>query len=751
MRTILIGLFSLAAILVIYLVYSFMSQTPAIDIDRSADFNDIIADSNIGDLSGQIAQVGNVGIGGLKKTRFQHRDKNGEVDREFGFELLLHRLKDVLEVEKPYMNTYQPDFKCYITADKGTVQLESAVGKFTPKDATFTANVVIHVVPQGSSSVEESFVYLDDIAFLSERSQFATNGPIKFVSNTGQLLGAGLELVYNEQLDRLEFFRIVHLHNLRFEISESDLLSAPTPRDTAVSADPAGTPPSPPNANIDSADETSGVGQAEQSDEPTVADDSQEAKAPPTASAQEVSQAGGQYYSCVFSKNVLIDTPKQLIFADDEVSISGIFWPKTSRSQSTKAKPAAARDVKPTGDGLLEPGEPNALGEQRVNVVVTCDNGLTVTPMGSSAAEAGFRQSGLQEPAPTGDRPKNFDDATDRTTFTARKIDYDVSTGDAAATGPLELIFHTNDVMGNGPADGSDSSAERRGADDVQQKTVPVRIVAQRKAEFSSASNQIIFDGDCLCTMLRQDPNFQEKYLLASDHLTVDLPADTNDRATGWAGDIEHLTASGGVVRLVTVRIAANEVLGGIELKCRRFDYDREKQLFSATGPGAVIVNNSGVPEPNEQVPGFSLKRPGWAIIENFDTLQYFVDANRFIADAESKRIAINGFPIMKGQYNQHVKATAGHIEANLTQTVDARTEISTLTASGGITYEDGDNEFAGSRLFYDHDKSVVKIWGDESQPCYFNGALVDGIEIDLQTGKVNARMPVPGALQIER
>jgi hypothetical protein len=77
--------------------------------------------------------------------------------------------------------------------------------------------------------------------------------------------------------------------------------------------------------------------------------------------------------------------------------------------------------------------------------------------------------------------------------------------------------------------------------------------------------------------------------------------------------------------------------------------------------------------------------------------------------------------------------------------------EVATLTASGGITYEDGDNEFEGSELFYDHDKSILKIWGDESQPCYYNGVLVDEIEIDLKANRVNFKVPAPGTLQTDR
>ncbi len=90
-------------------------------------------------------------------------------------------------------------------------------------------------------------------------------------------------------------------------------------------------------------------------------------------------------------------------------------------------------------------------------------------------------------------------------------------------------------------------------------------------------------------------------------------------------------------------------------------------------------------------------------------------------------------------------------VEADLIQTADGRTELSTLTASGRITYEDEENEFAGSELFYDHKTSVMKVEGDESQPCYFNGALVEEIELNSRTRKVEAKVVAPGALQINR
>jgi leucyl aminopeptidase (aminopeptidase T) len=82
------------------------------------------------------------------------------------------------------------------------------------------------------------------------------------------------------------------------------------------------------------------------------------------------------------------------------------------------------------------------------------------------------------------------------------------------------------------------------------------------------------------------------------------------------------------------------------------------------------------------------------------------------------------------------------------------RTELSTLTATGGIEYKNKDKEFIGSELFYDHQAAVIKVKGDKSRPCYYNGILVDGIEMNLKTGKVKkvkAEIVGPGTIQMNR
>ena len=202
-----VWLISLGAVLVIYLLYSWISKTPPIDIDAGKEFTDTIADGNLGGFVDEGGRIGDVYVPAIRKARFTDLDKETkEVIREWGFEKLLHDAGEEWDIEKPYMNIFRRSFKCYITSDKGRIRVETVAGRPSPRDVTLTENVVIHILPQNDSNIKESFIYLDDVDFISGKSQFSTAGPVKFVSQDVQMLGRGLEVVYNEELDRLEFF-----------------------------------------------------------------------------------------------------------------------------------------------------------------------------------------------------------------------------------------------------------------------------------------------------------------------------------------------------------------------------------------------------------------------------------------------------------------------------------------------------------------------------------------------------------------
>jgi hypothetical protein len=841
MRKFIIGFMSLGVVLAAYLFYSGVSDTPVIDPGPGADFMEAAVDSNIGRFDGEIGKIEGVGIGTTRNAYYINtNEETNAIEREWGFEILLHAARDVWELQKPYVNIYRRNFKCYITADKGQMQVETAVGRTTPKDATLSENVIIHIVPEGSSSIKESFIYLGDITFLSDRSQLSTAGPVRFVSEDVKMRGIGLELIYNEQDQRLEFFRIVDLESLRIRSSQMDMFST-------------GKTEAEVPAEADAQAETRQPGRT------PVAAAPEETEALPPDTQPQIEQEQGEYYKCILSKNVIIDTVEQLVFADERICINEIFWSKTSSDKSDDVEAAGADDAKTvaatTEKGqdskadsvsadsavkqdvtVAEPREPNELSEQFVDVVVTSDNGLVFVPMDTTRALDSYTKPRIEADGSDSERPEALDDDTGRTRFFARRIDYSATSGDVIADGLSEVTFYTSNAAGaeaneppvemkvtarevkfskasnqvickgdclftmpqpgltaqkdvklwspeitvNLPEDKSKQPdvfaagpvklvfhMEDPNAADTVEEPVPVTVTAQKYARFSAASNQIVFEDDCRCIALQEDPNVLVTNMLLSERMTVDLLEDANDRSSGPAADIRHLTASGGVVRLVTTKTAkpggsfaeqvqyasSEELLGGVELKCRKFDYDADGPLFLATGPGEIRLNNAGASEPNEQVGRLSLSRPCYGLVENFDTLKYFFEKNLVVADAKTGKMNIGYIPIIDGEYGQPVKATASHLEAFFCQTPEGQTELLTLTATGGIDYNDPDEDhhFVGSGLFYDHKTSIVKVWGDESRPCYYNGALVDGIKLNLATGDAKFEIVAPSTLQTNR
>ena len=837
MRKFVIGFVSLCVVLAAYLLYSRLSSSPSIDTGPEVDIIESASDANAVGFDSEIGKIGGVGLGPVRKAKYiTLNNKTNEVEREFGFEKLLSESRDIWDIEKPYMNIYRRNFKCCVTADNGKVQVETAVGRTTPKDATFSSNVVVHIIFGPPGDVKESFVYLDSIIFLSERSLLSTAGPVRFVSEDVRMNGTGLELVYSEQTGRLEYFKIADLESLQIKGAQAAMFSPGKVRDEAPA---------------EAAKNTA----SQQPDEAFLAGDTQKTEASAPDTEPQAGQKLGDYYKCTFSKNVLVNTSEQLIFAGDELcinDINDIFWSKSSAGRSDDTDASAADDgekaavtaepdrqiADSTGEPDVdapEPAEPNVPAEQLENIVVTCDSGFVVVPRDSVRAQEDAAANEVKDAVSETEPPSEFDNGTGKTRFLTRRIDYNVTTGDGIADGLSELTFYV------GSASGADSNeapvpvklTARKGANfshasnkvvftdclvtkpqsdltepkditfsapeitvnlyedrtkkpdmfaagpaelvfymedanstDINQEPIPVTVNAQKQARFLAASNQIVFEGDSRCTMLKEDPNALVKYMLLSEQITVDLPADSNDSLSGPAAGIKHLAATGDVVRLATTKTSKAEgafagqvqdpntakLLGGVELKCSRFDYDAVRQLFLATGPGVIKLNNSKASEPNETVGRFSMQKPCWAVLDGFDTLTYFIRENRIVADTGSQeKLRMYYIPAVDGRYDEHVSVKASRVEALLYELPSGQTELSTLTATGGIEYEDKDNQFIGSELFYDHKTAIVKVKGDESQPCYYNGVLVDGIEMNIKTGRDEAEIVGPGALQINR
>ncbi|MHC4155827.1 MAG: hypothetical protein ACYST6_13015, partial [Planctomycetota bacterium] len=100
--------------------------------------------------------------------------------------------------------------------------------------------------------------------------------------------------------------------------------------------------------------------------------------------------------------------------------------------------------------------------------------------------------------------------------------------------------------------------------------------------------------------------------------------------------------------------------------------------------------------------------------------------------------------------YGQAVKAGAGRIEALFDETPAGEIDLSALSATGGITYDDGDKDFQGDRLFYDAGRSLVTVLGAPGRPCQFKGTPVDAIQWDPNSNRLSFEIPAPGTLPLE-
>ncbi len=728
-RRIYIWFLSLLAVFSIYLLYGQLTQTPDIKIDTGREFEKAIAESNAGQFEGGIGKVGEIGVGTVHVARFMDFNKDKSVSREFGFEKLLHEDGPLWEIEKPYMNVFRPDLKCYFTADRGDVHVETAgvTTRPTPKDAKLMGNVTIHIMPKNKKGISESYIYLDDVSYASEKSQFSTEGPVKFISEDALMLGKGFELVYNNEDEQVEYLKINNLDSLRLRNAAKSSFVSPEQKKADSS----------PEVNNEvKAKSTVGISEA---------------------NVAPVKKRKSQNYRIVLNKNVLINTPEQVILAD-EISLNNVLLSSGTGGESAKGRAAvedaasdrnnaviAATDMTAKSDKVVsKDSEPNELSVQ-FDIVVTCDNGIFFAPMdfprmyGSTAASQSEAQSKADKSS------ADINDVRGRARFIAKKIEYDVPTGNTVAIGPSEITFYPKDMMG----------------EKNQQNPVPVTITAQEKTEFLRGLNQVNFEGDCQFTMIREDAGTQQKYTLSAPKISVNLAASKDRQSSDLAPGIEHLTAMGGTVQLALVRQAGEKILGFTKLRCLQFDYDAKRQVFIAS-KGLIAIDNSKVAEPPRRgdTDKFSLQKPCYAFLRDFDTMEYSLKTNKIVANAEPNGILlIDYIPIAGSKEGEAIKASAGNIEASLAKTETGQSKLLRLNAIDGVTYEEenknsGANgkavQFVGSQFIYDANESKIKAWGSGEQPCLFNNVLADGLDYDLKTGRVKIGKIVGGSLQFQ-
>ena len=322
---------------------------------------------------------------------------------------------------------------------------------------------------------------------------------------------------------------------------------------------------------------------------------------------------------------------------------------------------------------------------------------------------------------------------TELARFTASRIKYAAISESIVADGPCVFTFYANDFM----------PTQALGA------AVPVQINAKQNTTFLPAQNKLIFEGDCICTMLRSKLDSQNKYTLSAPKITLDLSRQQREDSAASALGIDRFTADGRIVQISSVKTVSDRLVAFNKIKCKRFIYDTAGKLFTAIGPGVITVDNSNIEEPKASTSGLSITRRCYAFLRDFTTLDFDLEANRIIARNSQTNMLADYFPVVDGQNSQQIKASAGAIEIQLASTNGGTNEISSLKAFEGITYEDADNQFIANEMFYDATTSLVKAYGSDFHRCYLNGAVVDNIVYDLnRRAVINIDITDPGRVQ---
>jgi len=760
-RKLLVWLAAFVLVVAAYLAYNRLVGTPAIRV--GPDQQDT-AKFDVPDIDTQSAKIGEAAVGTVEKSEYIVLDDNKNVKRVSGFARLLNpdAGSEEWKLQEPYMKIYGQAVRYEIVSDRGTCQVETIAGNPSPASAHLIDNVKIHILPTSADGPPEITIHLDDLFYDSERSEFKTDGPIKIISEEGRMEGEGMLLIYNDALGRVEYLKIKELDYLHLKDVSAVSLSKGSAMSSQTSSAPRAARVGPVASPVKSAPpEQSG-------DTPVVAGDN----APPLP-ADNISPAPDQdardrrddYYVCRFECDVVITYGRRIVAEGaDEVTISNILlsgWPaKKSAVPSetdstgpngapdtetvTKPAPPASRPEavvstvpaakesgppaagSPTSDTVAEPTDDDA-----VDVFVMCKGPMTIRPVTSilSITPVAMQSTGRATLTPaTGresERPARFG---------AKKIDYDMDTDYAFATGPVKFIFYVSDPnytdSGPGP--------------------VPVVITAEDSAEFFGDENRVVFNGNVVGSRQTQRPTYLQTSTFRGQKLIVDL-AQTEADST----DIRHVAVVGGKVQLESIRSVDEETINHVRLSCRRIDYEASDEIVIATGPGDIQINNENAPVPPQKEEtdkkiSLQMQRPCYAYIEGFDKLRWFTTANRITADGKTKSVNMNYLPLVEGKWGQVVRSAATHIEANFTEAASGQNELATLQTTGGVTYSEvGGHEFIGDTLFYNAATSLMTVAGTEQVPCFFNGARPRRIEYDLVTGDVKTDLAsTPGMLR---
>jgi len=743
-----IWLAAFAAVFLVYLVYNFMMVTPEIKIHKDQN----VVDIDVPDFS---SQEGDVRVGKVDEARFTVLDEQTkELKRVFGFTKLLNPEEDNNQwhLLKPYMNFYDNKFNCEITSDEGNVEVEEVAGKYRPVNALLYNNVVIKIIPKEEGQLG-STIYLDTLAYNSERSEYSTDGPIKVISEKAVMEGTGMLLIYNNELTRVEFLKVVDVDYIRVsDVSEYDLGG----KKTAQPSGDSGQQENNTSAGTIAGGEKDQVADAKTSDKPDGGE----------------KQDSGDLYECRFYEDVAIKYGDELIVTgQNQIFINNILWsdetkkgeagesPKQEETSALGTEQEIADGVKP----LEQEPEPAPVEQKKVEVLVKCSGGFTVKPLDSFITLTRLDDNSTNNTFD--DTPRDilarYDDVEWRVDdpenppvlFGAEKIDYDMETGGAIAKTDVELTLYSVEKP-------QEEAEEKPQKETFIGKPIPSIIRARGNAEFFATEdrsiNKVVFSDDVVGARETFTPAYKQISKFYGQKLIVDLQeqgVDTQepdvDMQKQGGSEIKHITVRDGKTRLEMERVASGKTINHVRLTCKRIDYDPLVEIVTAKGPGKIEINNENAPYVKEDVKdkastssSLSLKKPCFAFIEGFDELKWFAIESYITADGREKSVNMSYLPVVDGERGEVVWSSVTHLKADFVETELGRSELSRMEAWGGVSYEEQSGHMLiGDKLSYNVDESMMIVTGTEDRPCFANGAQVPRIEYNLVSGRIKTKL----------
>jgi hypothetical protein len=360
----------------LFVGYIRLTGTKGIPVSETSQ----IADIPDKPVTGQANQIDKTTIYSANQAVYPIMDpQTKKVLRIFGFESLINpgQQSNNWQVRRPYLNVFDKKFRCRLDAEEGSIQMEYSGGKPIPKDAHLTGSVVIRLLPEQKERFSETVIFLDDLNYSSERSEFFTDGPVELVSAQARLVGRGMQIIYNPQDQRIEYFQIKKLDYLRIKkAAASHVMGKP-------SVSPDNSVPIKQGAGPAAKTETSADG-------PALPAAEVKEKAADTAPVKT-----GLLYQCSVRKEVEIQYGRELIVQGaDEVNILNLLLDSSSAESSEKITPDSEMD-KPvnqekTPDAVLQgdnwanrkrlPQTPD--DDDSTDVIVLCRGGIVIQPMG---------------------------------------------------------------------------------------------------------------------------------------------------------------------------------------------------------------------------------------------------------------------------------------------------------------------------------------------------------------------------------